>query len=67
VKKSEKLAKTLEWLNKEPKPILENISRLELTYAFRNDHFGARYVRILSHCRVSDVSCFSDLLVRVLY
>ena len=47
VKKHEKLAKTLEWLNKEPKPILEKISSLELTYAYRNDHFGARYVQIL--------------------
>ncbi len=44
VKKHEKLAKTLEWLNKEPKPILERINMLELTYAYRNDHFGARYV-----------------------
>ena len=44
VKKHEKLAKTLEWLNKEPKPILERINKLELTYAYRNNHFGARYV-----------------------
>ena len=46
VKKHEKLAKTLEWLSKEPKPVLEKIASLELTYAYRNDHFGARYVRI---------------------
>ena len=47
VKKQEKLAKTLEWLNKEPKPILERVNSLELTYAYRNDHFGARYVHTL--------------------
>ena len=44
VKAQEKLAKTLEWLNKEPKPIVEKIRSLELTYAYKNDHFGARYV-----------------------
>lgn len=43
VKKHEKLAKTLEWLNKEPKPVLEKIGSLELTYAYKNDHFGARH------------------------
>ena len=48
VKKHEKLAKTLEWLNKEPKPILGRVNSLELTYAYKNDHFGARYVRTLA-------------------
>jgi len=43
VKRHEKLAKTLEWLTKEPKPILEKVTSLELTYAYRNDHFGARH------------------------
>lgn len=54
VKKHEKLAKTLEWLNKEPKPILERINSLELTYAYKNDHFGARYVHelLLSQSKV---------------
>jgi hypothetical protein len=47
VKRHEKLAKTLEWLTKEPKPILEKVTSLELTYAYRNDHFGARYVVVL--------------------
>ena len=42
VKKHEKLAKTLEWLNKELKPILEGTDSLELTYAYKNDHFDAR-------------------------
>jgi hypothetical protein len=45
VKKHEKLAKTLAWLTREPKPILGQIASLELTYAYKNDHFGARYVR----------------------
>ena len=47
VKKQEKLAKTLEWLNKEPKPILERVNSLELTYAYRNDHLDTRYVHTL--------------------
>jgi len=55
VKKQEKLAKTLEWLNKEPKPILERIHSLELTYAYRNDHFGARYVRASTPRKVERV------------
>ena len=59
VKKHEKLAKTLEWLNKEPKPILERINRLELTYAYKNNHFGARYVN--AH-RVLRSSCWGPQL-----
>jgi hypothetical protein len=45
VKKVARLAKTLEWLSREPKPILERINSLELRYSYRNDHFGARYVQ----------------------
>jgi hypothetical protein len=44
VKKVARLAKTLEWLSREPKPILERINSLELRYSYRDDHFGARYV-----------------------
>ena len=32
--------KTLEWLNKEPKLIVEKIRSLELTYVYKNDQFG---------------------------
>ena len=73
VKRHEKLAKTLEWLSKEPKPVLEKVSSLELTYAYRNDHFGARYVRLppqpgVGHaCHAADAPGFSNLLVHVLY
>ncbi|EED77782.1 predicted protein, partial [Postia placenta Mad-698-R] len=38
-----KLSKVLENLNKAPRPQLEAIKSLKLTYAQRNDHFGARH------------------------
>jgi len=39
---AEKLQQTLQWLNKEPRPILNNIRGLSMTYAIRHAHFGAR-------------------------
>lgn len=41
---SVKLDKVLGALNSQPKLTLRGVKRLNLSYAFRNDHFGARYV-----------------------
>ncbi|THG99006.1 hypothetical protein EW026_g3282 [Hermanssonia centrifuga] len=38
-----RLSKILEELNKEPKPYLNGLKSLKLTYAYRNDHFGAKH------------------------
>jgi len=71
VKKHERLAKTLEWLNREPKPVLEKISSLQLTYAYKNDHWGARYVRSClvgaSHGRPADAPYFPNDLTCVCF
>lgn len=37
------LQKTLNWLKQEPQIHLPAVRSLSLTYAMRNDHFGARY------------------------
>jgi hypothetical protein len=37
-----KLQKTLDWLRQEPPLLLPAVRSLSLTYAVRNDHFGAR-------------------------
>jgi hypothetical protein len=60
--KKRDLAKTLEWLSKEPKPILERINSLELTYAYRNDHLARGMYTLLlldQPCRPSDALYFS--------
>ncbi|OJT12885.1 hypothetical protein TRAPUB_10582 [Trametes pubescens] len=38
-----RLSGILARLNQDPKPHLPNLKSLRLTYAFRNDHFGARH------------------------
>ncbi|KAI0757545.1 hypothetical protein C8Q80DRAFT_1216138 [Daedaleopsis nitida] len=38
-----RLSGILARLNQEPRPHLPNLKSLKLTYAFRNDHFGARH------------------------
>ncbi|PVG03245.1 hypothetical protein CPB86DRAFT_810876 [Serendipita vermifera] len=40
---TDKLQKTLEWLQKEPRPVLPNVQSLVLTYTSKNAHFGARH------------------------
>lgn len=40
---AESLQTTLQWLNKEPRPVLNNIRALSLTYTIKNAHFGARH------------------------
>lgn len=40
---AERLGRTLEWLRQEPRPVLSSIRALKITYAARNDHFGARH------------------------
>ena len=48
-----RLSQILQVLKKEPRPQLDTVKSLKLTLAFRNDHFGARYVGLpavaLSH------------------
>ena len=39
-----RLSRILAHLMQEPRPFLPNLKSLQLTYAYRNDHFGARYV-----------------------
>ncbi|GJJ13848.1 hypothetical protein Clacol_008105 [Clathrus columnatus] len=38
-----RITKILQHLKKEPRPLLPAFRSLKLTYAFRNDHFGARH------------------------
>ncbi|KAF8525112.1 hypothetical protein BU17DRAFT_11842, partial [Hysterangium stoloniferum] len=38
-----RLSQILQRLQQEPKPLLPSIKSLKLTYAYRNDHFGARH------------------------
>ncbi|TBU46296.1 hypothetical protein BD309DRAFT_954380 [Dichomitus squalens] len=38
-----RLSGILAQLTKEPRPFLPNLKSLQLTYAYRNDHFGARH------------------------
>lgn len=47
-----RLRTILQHLRREPRPILPAVKYLKLTYAVRNDHFGARYVSVLavSYC-----------------
>ena len=39
-----KLSQALAQLNAQPKLTLNALKSLRISYAFRNDHFGARYV-----------------------
>jgi small subunit ribosomal protein S25 len=43
---ADKLQKTLQWLRKEPRPVLTNVRALSMVYAARNNHFGARLASI---------------------
>ncbi|PIL30775.1 hypothetical protein GSI_06943 [Ganoderma sinense ZZ0214-1] len=38
-----RLSRVLAHLTQEPRPFLPNLKSLKLTYAYRNDHFGARH------------------------
>ncbi|KAI8983279.1 hypothetical protein BD414DRAFT_523181 [Trametes punicea] len=38
-----RLSVILARLTQEPRPVLPNLKSLKLTYAYRNDHFGARH------------------------
>ncbi|KAI1790489.1 hypothetical protein LXA43DRAFT_1095438 [Ganoderma leucocontextum] len=38
-----RLSRILAHLTQEPRPFLPNLKSLKLTYAYRNDHFGARH------------------------
>ncbi|KAG8846233.1 hypothetical protein FRB91_001050 [Serendipita sp. 411] len=40
---AERLQHILDWLKRSPQPVLPNIRGLSLTYAIRNEHFGARH------------------------
>lgn len=39
-----RLSKILASLNEQPKPQLQGLKGIKMTYAAKNDHFGARYV-----------------------
>ena len=39
-----RLSQILEHLRKEPRPQLQKVKALKITYAYRNDHWGARCV-----------------------
>ena len=41
-----RLSEILAHLKKDPKPQLRNIKGLKITYAYRNDHWGARCVHL---------------------
>lgn len=52
-----RLSQVLQALKKEPQPQLDTVKSLKLTLAFRNDHFGARYVSL----RLAVHACFISM------
>lgn len=42
LRSSSRLAKILENIRRQPKPVLHNVQSLRLIYAAQNNHFGAR-------------------------
>ena len=50
-----RLSQILEHLRKEPRPQLQKVKALKITYAYRNDHWGARCVLIYSEAALLDV------------
>ena len=57
-----RLSQILQALKKEPRPQLDTVKSLKLTLAFRNDHFGARYVGFPAVALASHACCVSQAL-----
>lgn len=60
-----RLSEILKVLNQEPKPILSKVKGLKITYAYRNDHWGARCVCSFSALRRNADGWVLDTLCRM--
>ena len=66
-----KLSQALAQLNAQPKLTLNALKSLRISYAFRNDHFGARYVANADRFGIGQRSLYrhfaKDYLPRIRY